>query len=184
VHRDLVDFQHVHPTRAADGSWRVPLTLRRAGAYRVFADFAPAATGRTLTLGADLAVGGTYSPAALPPVSATAPAGDLDVALSGSPVAGRESTLTFRVTRGGAPVRDIERYLGAYGHLVSLRVGDLAYLHTHPVGDAPVGRPGGPEISFGTTFPTPGTYRLFLDLKVGGAVRTAAFTVTVGEVHS
>jgi hypothetical protein len=30
-----------------------------------------------------------------------------------------------------------------------------------------------------TTFPTAGTYRLYLDFKHGGAVHTAAFTVVV-----
>ena len=27
---------------------------------------------------------------------------------------------------------DLQPYLGAYGHLVALRDGDLAYLHVHP----------------------------------------------------
>jgi hypothetical protein len=30
-----------------------------------------------------------------------------------------------------------------------------------------------------TTFPTAGSYRLFLDFQAGGEVRTAAFTVEV-----
>jgi hypothetical protein len=171
VHRDLVHFQHVHPSRAADGTWRVPLDLSRAGSYRVFADFAPA-TGQPLVLGTDIAVGGAYAPAPLPAVAGTAPAGDLEVAVDARPVAGRESTLEFRVTRDGTPVRELEPYLGAYGHLVALRSGDLAYLHTHAVGDR--------DLRFATTFPTAGTYRLFLDIKAGGTVRTAAFTVTVG----
>ena len=42
VRRDLAGFQHVHPMRAADGTWSVPLDLRRAGTWRVFADFKPA----------------------------------------------------------------------------------------------------------------------------------------------
>ena len=39
---------------------------------------------------------------------------------------------------------------------------------------------GGPEIKFATTFPTAGTYSLFLDFQHAGAVRTAEFTVKVG----
>lgn len=32
----------------------------------------------------------------------------------------------------GVPVTDLQEYLAAYGHLVALRQGDLAYLHVHP----------------------------------------------------
>jgi hypothetical protein len=62
---------------------------------------------------------------------------------------------------------------------VSLRAGDLAYLHTHPAEEAHAGTTGGPAVRFATTFPTAGAYRLFLDFEVDGAVHTAAFTVDV-----
>ena len=39
VRRDLTGYQHLHPAMAADGTWSVPLEVRAAGAYRVFADF-------------------------------------------------------------------------------------------------------------------------------------------------
>jgi len=181
VRRDLSSFQHVHPVRAADGSWSVPLDLPAGGSYRVFADFRPAGIGRTLTLGADLSVPGEFAPRALPAAIRTTTTGEYDVTLAGTPVAGRESDLVMSVTRAGAPVTDLQPYLGAYGHLVALRAGDLAFLHTHPAGHVEPGRPGGPDIAFGTTFPTAGSYRLFLDFRVGGVVRTAAFTVEVGD---
>ncbi len=181
VRRDLSTFQHVHPVRAADGSWSVPLDLPVGGAYRVFADFQPADLDRSLTLGADLSVPGDFAPTPLPVPSGTTTTGEYDVTLAGSPVAGRESELVFSVSRAGQPVTALKPYLGAYGHLVSLRDGDLAYLHTHPAGRVEEGRTGGPDIAFSTTFPTVGTYRLFLDFRVGGTVRTAAFTVDVGE---
>jgi len=84
-------------------------------------------------------------------------------------------------TSRGTPtssVRDLQPYLGAYGHLVALRSGDLAYLHVHPGGEPGDGktRPG-PDISFTATAPSEGAYRLFLDFKHEGKVRTAAFTV-------
>ena len=34
-------------------------------------------------------------------------------------------------------------------------------------------------LSFSATFPTAGRYRLFLDISIGGQVRTAPFTVDV-----
>jgi hypothetical protein len=85
--------------------------------------------------------------------------------------AGEETHLRFTITRNGAPVA-VEPYLGAGGHLVALREGDLAFLHVHPAGDEH-------STAFEATFPTTGAYRLFLQFKVGGVVQTAAFTQEV-----
>lgn len=181
VRRDLSGYRHVHPILDADGTWSVPLEIRDAGSYRVFADFTPAGAHDGLTLGADLAVAGDFAPRPLPaPATATAVDG-YQVSLSGRPRLGEDSELVFTVRRNGRPVEDLQPYLGAFGHLVSLRAGDLAYLHTHPVEHAEAGRTGGPEVRFGTTFPTSGSYRLFLDFRAGDAVHTAVFTVTVPE---
>jgi hypothetical protein len=180
VRRDLSNFQHVHPARAADGTWSVPLDLD-AGVYRVLADVRPAGADHQLVLGADLLVPGELEPVDLPAPRRTAATTDgYTVALRGTPVAGHESDLVLSVSRGGTPVTTLQPYLGAYGHLVALRTGDLAYLHTHPAGAADDDT-GGPDIAFGTMFPTAGTYRLFLDFRAGGVVRTAAFTVEVRD---
>lgn len=42
VRRDLIGYQHLHPSMAPDGTWRVALTLPAGGAYKAFADFQPA----------------------------------------------------------------------------------------------------------------------------------------------
>jgi hypothetical protein len=178
VRRDLTAFQHVHPTRSSDGTWTVALDLPTAGTYRVFADFAPAGLTTSLTLGTDIFVAGDFSPRPLPAAAASDTVDGYTVRMDNAPAHGGESELTFTVTKDGEPVTDLEPYLGAFGHLVSLRVGDLAYLHTHPAEEAEPDQRGGPSVRFGTEFPTAGTYRLFLDFKVGGSVRTAAFTVT------
>lgn len=179
--RDLTVFRHLHPRRAADGTWSAPVTLPRAGAYRVFADFTPGG-GEGLTLGTDLTASGAYSPAPLPAPAGTAEVDGYRVSLRGRPVPGRGSELTLTVTRNGEPVRDLQPYLGAYGHLVALRSGDLGYLHVHPNGEPGDGTtPSGPDISFTTTAPGAGTYRLFLDFRHAGEVHTAAFTVRAGR---
>jgi hypothetical protein len=180
VRRDLSTFQHVHPSRAADGTWSVPLDLD-AGVYRVLADVRPGGADHQLVLGADLLVPGELEPVDLPAPRPTAVTTDgYTVALHGTPVAGRESDLVLSVSKGGRPVTTLQPHLGAYGHLVALRAGDLAYLHTHPTGAADDDT-GGPDIAFATTFPTVGVYRLFLDFRVGEVVRTAAFTVEVRD---
>ncbi|WP_175409986.1 hypothetical protein, partial [Streptomyces sp. TRM64462] len=157
--RDLTVFRHLHPVRAADGTWSTPVDLPAAGAYKAFADFTPAAPGaKPVTLGADLAVPGAYAPKPMPAAAPTAAVDGYEVRLTGTPVPGRATGLTLTVAKDGRPVTDLEPYLGAYGHLVALRDGDLAYLHVHPAPGGP-----GPGVSFTTTAPSPGTYRLFLD---------------------
>jgi hypothetical protein len=186
VRRDLSGFQHVHPELGTDGVWRIPLALD-PGAWRLFADFTPTALGENLTLGADLSVPGGYSPAELPAETLTSEVDGFTVVLTGSLEPGRESELTLSVSRDGRPVTDLQPYLGAFGHLVVLRDGDLAYLHAHPVDEADgVAATSGPHVRFATTAPSAGDYRLFLDFKHDGVVRTAAFTVSAGtheEVH-
>jgi hypothetical protein len=170
VRRDFEGFQHLHPRQLDDGSWAAEARLDRAGTYRMFADFATA--DRSVTLGADLFVGGEFEPRPLPESAPTADAGDgYEVRIA----ADDSGETEFSVFRDGRELDLVEPYLGADGHLVALREGDLAFLHTHPEGET-----GGP-IEFGVEYPSAGRYRLFLQFKHGGEVRTAAFTQEVGD---
>ena len=159
VRRDLSGFQHLHPVQAADGTWSVELTLPAAGSYRMLADFAR--DGEAHTLGADLRVDGAARLVPLPPATAHARTDGYDVGLTAD-----GGDLRFAITRDGEPVRT-RPYLGAAGHLVALREGDLAFLHVHPDSD---------DVAFATEFPSAGRYRLFLQFRHGGSVHTAAFT--------
>ncbi|MFG2329654.1 hypothetical protein ACGFMM_08505 [Streptomyces sp. NPDC048604] len=174
--RDLTVFRHLHPVRAADGTWSTPVDLPAAGAYKVFADFTAAAKGaKPVTLGADVSVPGAYAPQPLPAAAPTATVDGYQVRLGGTLDPGKPGELKLTVSKAGRPVTDLEPHLGAYGHLVALREGDLAYLHVHPNEGGP-----GPDVSFTATAPSAGAYRLFLDFRHEGKVRTAAFTVYAG----
>lgn len=167
VRRDFSGYQHVHPTMADDGTWTTDLELT-PGSWRVFADFAPTG-GPALTLGTGLEVPGRYAPAAHPGHRATDTVDGYTVDLVGDL---DDGAVAVRVRRDGEPVTDLEPYLGAYGHLVALREGDLAYLHVHPEdGDA------GPEVPFAVEVPSAGGYRLFFDFQHDGVVRTAELAV-------
>ena len=171
VRRDMVGFVHVHPTMEADGTWSTTLALAEPGAYRVFADFA--VDGTKHTLATDLFVPGDFQPQALPAPATVADAGDgYTVELTGQPEVGEESTLSFVVRHDGQVVDDLQPYLGARGHLIALRDGDLAYLHVHADED---------QLSFDAELPTPAGYRLFLQFQRDGVVRTAAFTIDAQE---
>jgi hypothetical protein len=179
--RDLTGFQHLHPSMAPDGTWSVPIATGSAGPFRIFADFQPAARAEPLTLGVDAASAGMFEPAPLPAASRETTVDGYAIALTGDLVPGSSSTLTLSVSRGGTPVIDLEPYLAAYGHLVALRDGDLAYLHVHPDGTPADGRTAaGPAITFHVEVPSAGAFRLFLDFQHSGRVHTAAFTAVAG----
>jgi hypothetical protein len=170
VRRDLTGFQHLHPAMRPDGSWTTPLTLPQAGTYRVFADFS--VNGQPTTLADDFQVDGDVRSRELPAPSKAAVTDRFRVQLTDGAVrAEQESELTFHVTRNGRPV-SLQDYLGAKGHLVALREGDLAFLHVHPDANS---------LRFEASFPNAGTYRLFLQFKVAGLAHTAAFTLEVSQ---
>lgn len=168
VRRDLTGYQHLHPAMAPDGRWSVPLTLGEPGVWRAYADFT--ANGSAVKLGADLVVRGDYAPRALPAPATEAAVGGFAVSYRGTPRTGATQPMLFTV----APGAGLERYLGAFGHLVVLREGDLGYVHVHPepalVGGA---------VKFWLAVPSPGSYRMYFEFQVAGKVRTAEFTMKV-----
>lgn len=177
VGRDLSGYQHLHPTMAPDGTWSVPVTLARPGGYRVYADFSVTATNGTqvpLVLGVDHTVPGAHTPTALPPVQAETTAGPYAVSMNGTPTVGVTAPMHFQVS--GAPTTPVqlEPYLGAYGHLVVVREGDLGYVHVHPEPELVDG-----SVKFWLTAPSSGRYRAFFDFQVAGKVHTAEFTINV-----
>ena len=194
VRRDMQGFQHLHPRMDDDGRWSTPITVDDGGPYRVYADFKRG--GTNYTLAEDLAVPGNWNEQTYPNAwdrARTDTGYTVDMKTSGV-VAGKASELQFQVQRGDEYV-EVEPYLGADGHLVALRAGDLAYLHVHPTGGADEQggegeNPGHAEasehgapilpVSFETTFPSEGRYALFLQFKDAGRVHTAHFGAEVG----
>jgi hypothetical protein len=170
VSNDLSQYRHVHPTLDPDtGLWSVPVTLG-PGSWALYADFVPAG-GEQTVLGSGVDVAGDYRPVELGADELVSRVDGYEVHLERS-----DAGLTLHVTRGGEDVTDLEPYLGAYGHLVAIRVSDLTYLHVHPEEGGP-----GPEIAFHAELADAGRYRLFLDFKHGGRVHTADFTITVDD---
>lgn len=105
--------------------------------------------------------------------------------------------LQFRVeTDEGKPASDLELYMGMPGHAVFVRHDRSVFAHVHPNGSVPMAAlaitqqaAGDPhaghamslpaEISFPYGFPQPGSYRVFVQVRQGGQVRTGAFDVKV-----
>jgi hypothetical protein len=177
VRRDLSTFSHLHPARAADGTWHIELILPSPGPYRAFADLAPK-DGPDMTLTVNLTAPGAWVVQPLPASSRTAQPGQYQVELMGDLDAGVHSEIAFRVRENGREVQ-LEPYLGALGHLVALRASDLTYLHVHPLEDS-----SSEAIRFGVEVPSAEAYRLFLQFQHGYRVHTASFTVEASEVRS
>ena len=160
VRRDGTGFQHLHPELDSSGTWRTPIALADAGAYRVYADFSR--NGEAHTLAADLTVDGEATYAPFPQPTTTDETDGYKVALKPDGHA-----LDFAITKDGKQITT-EPYLGAGGHLVALREGDLAFLHVHPE--------DGATPRFEADLDPDSRYHLYLQFKHGGVVHTAEFT--------
>lgn len=170
--RDLVAYSHLHPAMDLDGTWRVELPSLSPNSYRVYADFQPTGAQR-ITLATDIAVPGLVEYVAIPQPTRSIDVDGYSVTLTGDASRG-ESALGFGISRDGKSVVT-EPYLGAAGHLVIVRVGDLGYLHAHAIDDAIK------TVNFMAEFPTVGTYRMFFEFAHEGSVHMASFTVEISH---
>ncbi len=160
---------------AFTGAWAAGALVQQAPAPAAAATAAPTAT--------HAAQAGRPTPAPAPdpgPARVTEVDG-YQVRLDGDLVVGAPAQVFVTISRGGAPVTDLEPLGEAFGRLVAVRAGDLAPAHVHPdaIPPAPADR-AGPGIAFTAEVPGAGTYRLVLDFRHAGAVHTAVFTLPAG----
>ncbi len=174
VRKDFGDYRHLHPQFAGSDGWTVPDLTLSPGRWRLYADFQPKG-GEPVVAHDDLTVAGTSQAPPRKPITLRAEVDGYEVAFGGrdSLVPGAESAVNFTVTRNGRDV-DLEPYLGASGHLVAIREADLEFLHVHP---DPGDQPGGGDVPFTVEVTESGRYRLYLEFKHRGVVRTATFVV-------
>jgi hypothetical protein len=197
VRSDLGAIIHRHPPIGPDGKLTQTVTFPTPGRYRVVVDVYPALAGplRNFQLFRWLDVAGRHVSQPLPPFRPLVTVGGYTFALRSKPRlrAIQSALLDFAVTGpGGRPARFTPWY-GALAHAIFFRAGTLDYFHTHVCSPGAVGcasvlgatrvtgsstRPG--ELHVGVLVPVAGTWRLFLQLKLGGHVVTAPFTLRVG----
>ncbi len=172
VRTDLTGYQHLHPTMGSDGTFTIQLRTDYPGTYRAIADFV--VDGRKYVLGTNLTAPGSVHNSRLPSpaLEGYADAYTVELQRPARLLAGQEAQLTFRVTRHGRPARDLQPYLGFYGHLVALHAPELSYSHVHPNGEDLANG----AITFNTELTERGAYRLFLQFRAAGQVHTVAFT--------
>lgn len=184
VRTDMQHFQHLHPAIDASGTFTMPLTLPAVGTYALYADFQP--RGGAPTVLREMLTAEAPSDAAIPDTDddpQRAGAYEIEPTTRSPLPAGISLQLGYRITKQGAPVEDLQNYLGAKGHAVVLRAETLEFLHTHPADssgghgeETPLG-PG--EVAFGATIPAPGVYAVFAQFRPEGELVTVR---TVYEV--
>ena len=181
IRTDLTGFQHVHPTMATDGTWSIRARFGTAGAYRLVADFTVKRDAQDVThvLGSPLTVTGAWQPQPTPAPASTVEVDGFTVTAIGTLKAGTESPLAIRITRGGAPVTDLQPYLGVWAHLSAFRAGTLAFAHLHPTEQPMSGMSmANPEpLQVQAELPTLGTYRVYVQFQIAGVLHTAALTL-------
>lgn len=129
---------------------------------------------------------------------ATLPGGDRMVFQNaGVLVADRETSLRFAVVDEAGRSVPVQPYIGMLGHAVLRRSDGSVFTHLHPAGTISMGAqelftgatpapaapmtppPAAREVTFPYAFPKGGTYRLWVQFRVGGRIRTGAFEVVV-----
>jgi hypothetical protein len=197
VRRDLAVMVHRHPPVGPDGRISDTITFPEPGPYRVVIDVYPKTAGPVpnFQLFTTLRVGGAYVPRALPAFRAADIVDGYRFTLHGTPHmrAIVPAFLDFSVTTpSGAPAHFTTWY-GALAHAIFFRRGTLDYFHTHVCAPGATGcssilgaarvtgtsaTPG--RLKVGVLVPIGGTWRLFLQCRVGGRILTAPFTLRVG----
>ncbi len=179
VRDDLGDFRHLHPTLADDGTWTARVDLTDPGRYRVVAEFRPGdqPDDDQVVLGREALVAGASPP---PGEAPGTQGGDGLVMIDGpsSLAAGQDAEFAMTVSDGDGGVVNLGTYLGSYAHLTAFQEETGAFEHAHPLGSPEVGERGS-ELVFHTAFDAPGTYRLFVQVRVDGFVHTVPLTTQV-----
>lgn len=188
---DLAWFAHEHPDIQPDGTFALDFAFPKGGTYRLFSDFK--AAGRSpAVVPVDIAVDGDTPPAkALVPSDLKKPVennGYLVRMTTATPASGGLSTMKFLVARDGKPVKHLEPYLGALGHLVILGDDAKTFLHAHPeehaaphddTGKPHHAHPSTGEVAFATRFPKPGIYKAWAQFQHKGRIVVADFVFDV-----
>jgi hypothetical protein len=178
ISQDLEFFVHNHPVFQPDGSFRYDnLTLPKAGMYRVLGDFYPDGATPQLIAKTMIVPGTPPAPVHLSRDYSPKDAANLQVEFRTDPpqaIAGLKTQLHFTVKPGDG----LEKYLGAWGHMLAASEDLIDLIHTHPfIAD------GGPNIQFNLTFPRPGNYRVWVQFQRNGQVNTAHFDIPVQELQ-
>jgi hypothetical protein len=181
IRRDLEFFEHVHPQHDGSHEFTTRMVFPAPGDYMLFADFTPEGAAPQMLQQLIVTPGhkGRMLPKPFAPQTADQASQGLRFSLTPEELrAGSPALLTVMVfdADSGEPVRDLEQYLGAAGHMFFVNADLADGSHSHPLEPS-----NGPSIRFLTRFNYSGLYRLWLQVQRRGRVVTASWTLNVPE---
>jgi hypothetical protein len=198
VRDDLAYIIHDHPPVGPGGVLRQSVTFPAPGAYRVLVDVYPNLPGGqpNFQLSRTVTVAGAYHPKPLPRFQPEQVIDGYHIDMQPHPSlhAIQAQFVDVDVTDpGGGKVRFVP-WFGALAHAIFFHTGTLDYFHSHicapnapSCGSLPgvsssrvTGHSTAPgKLTVGVLLPVPGTWRLFLQMKLGGRIITAPYTLRV-----
>lgn len=198
VRDDLAYIIHEHPPVGANGALEQTVTFPAPGPYRVLVDVYPNLPGvlSNFQLTQSVDVAGTYHPQPLRRFNPHLVVDGYHFDMQGHPDlhAIQAQFMHVDVTDPQGRKVTFVPWFGALAHAIFFQQGSLNYFHTHicapsapNCGSLPGVRasaitgsstaPG--KLTIGVLLAEPGTWRLFLQAKLGGRIVTAPFTLNV-----
>jgi hypothetical protein len=196
VRDDLAYIIHEHPPVGPNGLLRQTVRFPAPGPYRVLVDVYPNIPGGqpNFQLFHSIQVAGHYRRAALPRFKPDLVVDGYRIDMKGHP-----SLHALQAQFVNVDVRDPQGrkvtfvpWFGALAHAIFFHESSLDYFHTHVCGaGAPnctsilgatrvTGQATAPgKLTLGVLLPVPGTWELFLQMKLGGHIITAPYTLKV-----
>jgi hypothetical protein len=200
VRDDLAYIIHQHPPVGPGGQLTQTVTFPAPGPYKVLVDVYPNLPGGqpNFQLVKTVDVSGTYHPRPLPAFKPELVVGGYHFNIQAHPSlhAIQAQFLNVDVTDAHGHKAIFVPWFGALAHAIFFRQGSLDYFHTHICApNAPncgalpgvassriTGTSAAPgTLTVGVLLPVPGTWRLFLQMKLGGRIVTAPFTLKVAS---
>jgi hypothetical protein len=184
VSQDTKFFRHVHPVIQPDGSFILNETFPKPGMYRILSDFYPTSATPQLIASTVMVPGAGFKiePAKLQPDMTPQDDKNIHVELTTDPpepLAGFKTLMFFKLT----PDKDIQQYIGAWGHMLAASSDEIDLIHAHPflVTDPDDG--AYKQIQFNMIFPRAGIYRVWVNFQRAGVVNTVAFNIPVKNLE-
>jgi hypothetical protein len=176
ISRDLQVFVHDHPVFGEDGKFRYNYAFPKSGLYRILADFYPEGATPQLIAKTVIVPGPSQPAPVITRDYSTKQTENMTVSLTTDPpqpIAGTKTMLFFKLE----PADGIEKYIGAWGHMLAASDDLIDMIHTHPfIAD------GGPEMQFNVYFARERMYRIWVQFQRKGVVNTAQFDVPVQDL--
>jgi hypothetical protein len=208
VSDDLGDFFHIHPTLTEDNVLSVTHVFPHGGDYRLFADFTPVGGGNHIeSFSVNVQGAGRAAIPLHPDAAWTVTAGSVRMTLaSDKPLRAGEDigfSINLADAKTGAPLHDLQRYLGAWAHIAMISQDTQDFLHVHPMEELPSnfaffwyilkrdylhssegpvpGAASPATLRTFTGFSRAGLYKMWVQVQRADSVLTVPFVLPVGE---